>query len=92
MVSLPLITAVLIWFSSLQFYSCVVYDDLECSPEMLDHGVLAVGYCVEGTSRHRVLDREELLELLLGQDSYVKMARNMRNQYHIASSASIPLV
>ena len=92
MVSLPLITPVLIWFSSLQFYSRVVYDDPECSPEMLDHGVLAVGYCVEDTSRHRVLDREELLELLLGQDSYVKMARNMRNQYRIASSASIPLV
>ena len=72
--------------SSLQFYSHGIYDEPDCSPQALDHGVLAVGY---GPGYFLV---KNSWGTPWGDQGYVKMTRNGQNQCGIASSASYPLV
>ena len=71
---------------SFQFYSHGIYDEPECSPQALDHGVLAVGY---GPGYFLV---KNSWSTKWGEDGYIKMTRNGQNQCGIASSASYPLV
>ena len=75
---------------SFQFYGSGVYREPECDPEMLDHGVLLVGY---GHGRH---GKYWLVKNSWGEgwgdNGYVKIARNEDNMCGVATQASFPLV
>ena len=77
---------------SFQFYSTGVYREGECSPENLDHGVLAVGYGVDSDSGEAYWLIKNSWGTSWGDEGYVKMARNEDNMCGVASAASYPLV
>merc|ERR1711963_1391653 len=77
---------------SFQFYSKGVYREEECSPENLDHGVLAVGYGIDEESGSAYWLVKNSWSEKWGHDGYVKIARNEDNMCGVASSASYPLV
>jgi len=75
---------------SFQFYSEGVYEEAACSPVLLNHAVLAVGYGSQNGQDFWIMKNSWGTQW--GDAGYFKIARNQDNMCGIATDSSFPTV
>lgn len=73
-----------------QLYKSGIFTDTECSPDSLNHAVLAVGY--SHMNGHKYVIVKNSWNTNWGMDGYIYMSADIDNMCGIAQDASYPLL